>query len=64
VIHPEVSDNERSFGAWVGRRDGKRIDWILHTDDFVTLNAAINYTQDAGRYPSDHYPVEAIVRLK
>lgn len=64
VIHPEVSDNERSFGAWVGRRDGKRIDWILHTDDFVTLNAAINYTQEAGRYPSDHYPVEAIVRLK
>lgn len=64
VIHPEVSDNERSFGAWVGQRDGKRIDWILHTDDFVTLNAAINYTQDAGRYPSDHYPVEAIVRLK
>lgn len=64
VIHPEVSDNERSFGAWVGQRDGKRIDWILHTDDFVTLNAAINYTQEAGRYPSDHYPVEAIVRLK
>jgi endonuclease/exonuclease/phosphatase family metal-dependent hydrolase len=64
VIHPEGSDNERSFGAWVGRRDGKRIDWILHTDDFVTLNAAINYTQDAGRYPSDHYPVEATVRLK
>ena len=64
VIHPEASDSERSFGAWVGRRDGKRIDWILHTDDFVTLNAAINYTQDNGRYPSDHYPVEAIVRLK
>lgn len=64
VVHPDGSDNERSFGAWVGRRDGKRIDWILHTDDFVTLNAAINYTQDAGRYPSDHYPVEATVRLK
>lgn len=64
VIHPEASDSERSFGAWIGRRDGKRIDWILHTDDFVTLNAAINYTQDNGRYPSDHYPVEATVRLK
>lgn len=64
VVHTDGSDNERSFGAWVGRRDGKRIDWILHTDDFVTLNAAINYTQDAGRYPSDHYPVEATVRLK
>ena len=43
---------------------GKRIDWILHSDDFVTLNAAINYTQEAGRFPSDHYPVEATVRLK
>ncbi|MBT5925753.1 MAG: endonuclease/exonuclease/phosphatase family protein [Verrucomicrobia bacterium] len=64
VINPEPNDQEASFSRWVGHRPGKRIDWILHTDDFVTLNAAINYTQEAGRFPSDHYPVEATVRLK
>ena len=28
------------------------------------LQSVINYTNDAGRYPSDHYPVQAILRLK
>ncbi len=64
VIHPTPNDQEASFSRWNGHRKGKRIDWILHTDDFVTLNAAINYTQENGRFPSDHYPVEATVRLK
>lgn len=64
AIHPTPNDQEASFSRWNGHRQGKRIDWILHSDDFVTLNAAINYTQESGRFPSDHYPVEATVRLK
>jgi endonuclease/exonuclease/phosphatase family metal-dependent hydrolase len=64
VIHPEPTEAESSTTRWTGRRKGKRIDWILHTDEFATLNAAINYTQEKGRYPSDHYPVEATIRLK
>jgi len=64
TIHPTPNDQEASFSRWNGHRQGKRIDWILHSDEFVTLNAAINYTQESGRFPSDHYPVEATVRLK
>ncbi|MEC7200043.1 MAG: hypothetical protein VXW84_05360, partial [Verrucomicrobiota bacterium] len=64
VIHPAPMDDEASFSRWVGHRAGKRIDWILHSNDFVTLHANINYTQEGGRYPSDHYPVEATLRLK
>jgi endonuclease/exonuclease/phosphatase family metal-dependent hydrolase len=64
VIHPHRSSEEATFSSWRGTRKGSRIDWILHTPDFVTLNATINRTNDAGRYPSDHYPVEAILRLK
>jgi len=63
IIHPERSPNEASFGAWVGVREGDRIDWILHSPEFTTLNALINYAQEQGRYPSDHYPVEAVLRL-
>ena len=47
VIHPPV-DDEASFSRWVGHRAGKRIDWILHSNDFVTLHANINYTQERG----------------
>jgi endonuclease/exonuclease/phosphatase family metal-dependent hydrolase len=64
VIHPERSPHEASFSNWTGVRQGSRIDWIVHTPHFHTLNATINYTQEGGRYPSDHYPVEAVVRLK
>jgi len=64
VIHPKVRDLEGTFSAFTGERARNRIDWILTSQGFVTLNATINYTQENGRYPSDHYPVEATVRLK
>lgn len=64
VIHPEPQEDEASFSRWTGHREGKRIDWIIHSDQFNTLHALINYTQENGRYPSDHYPVEATLRLR
>jgi endonuclease/exonuclease/phosphatase family metal-dependent hydrolase len=43
---------------------GDRIDWVLSTEDVTTLRAAINVTTDrAGRFPSDHAPVQALVVL-
>ena len=64
VIHPQKRELEGTFNAFTGERSRNRIDWILTTQDFLTLNASINYTNENGRYPSDHYPVEAVVRLK
>lgn len=64
VINPERSPNEASFSRWVGVRKGTRIDWIIHSPDLVTRNATINYTQDGGRYPTDHYPIEAVLRYR
>ena len=64
VIHPQARDLEGTFSAFSGERARNRIDWILTSQGFMTLNAAINYTQEEGRNPSDHYPVEAVVRLK
>jgi endonuclease/exonuclease/phosphatase family metal-dependent hydrolase len=63
VIHPERSPNEATYNGWRATRKGSRIDWILHSPEFTTLNAGINYMQENGRYPSDHYPVEAVLRL-
>jgi len=64
VIHPARQPDEATFGGFRGIRNGSRIDWILHSEKFTTRNASINYTQDDGRFPSDHYPVEAVLRYR
>jgi endonuclease/exonuclease/phosphatase family metal-dependent hydrolase len=40
----------------------RRIDWILHDNDFETLSAAIVRTSFEGSYPSDHFPITATIR--
>ncbi|MDA0348768.1 MAG: endonuclease/exonuclease/phosphatase family protein [Verrucomicrobia bacterium] len=64
VIHPEKGDFEGTFGGFKGNQNGNRIDWVITTQDVMTLNATINHTNNDGRYPSDHYPVEAVVRIR
>ena len=64
AIHGERSDLEGTMSRWNGNRKGRRIDWIIHSRKFVTLSAAINHTNEDGRYPSDHYPVQAIIRRR
>ncbi len=64
VSNPNRSADESTSTRWVGNRTGRRIDWILHSRDFSTLQSVINHSNDSGRYPSDHYPVQAILRLK
>jgi endonuclease/exonuclease/phosphatase family metal-dependent hydrolase len=43
--------------------DGDRIDWILTTPGVSTLSASINTFERGGQFPSDHLPVQAVVRL-
>ena len=45
-----------------GGRGGPRIDWIVTSSEFKTISAAIDHTKEGGRYPSDHFPVTAVVR--
>ncbi|MFT7634198.1 MAG: endonuclease/exonuclease/phosphatase family metal-dependent hydrolase, partial [Mariniblastus sp.] len=62
--YPKRSPEESSSSRWTGNREGTRIDWVLHSQEYRTLQSVINHTNEAGRYPSDHYPVQAVLRLK
>ncbi|MDQ4112050.1 MAG: endonuclease/exonuclease/phosphatase family protein [Actinomycetota bacterium] len=42
---------------------GNRIDWILTTPGITVKESAINTWTKDGRWPSDHTPVQALVRL-
>lgn len=62
--HPVRGPDEASFHGFKGGTKGSRIDFIFHTADFVATESAIDRTSKAGRYPSDHYPVTAVVKWK
>ena len=55
------------YGTWHGFgpvvADGPRIDWILVTPDLAVEWAAVNLFRADGRFPSDHLPVQAHLRL-
>jgi endonuclease/exonuclease/phosphatase family metal-dependent hydrolase len=42
---------------------GPRIDWVLTTPDVRTVESRLDTTAPGGRYPSDHLPVRATLRL-
>lgn len=52
-----------TFHAFRGDRSGARIDWILFNRRFEVLEAEIDRRELGGRYPSDHFPVTARLRL-
>jgi endonuclease/exonuclease/phosphatase family metal-dependent hydrolase len=60
--HPKPNPNGESTSTrWNGNRKGRRIDWILSSQHWRVSAAAIDYANDDGRYPSDHYPVTAVL---
>lgn len=59
---PEINAGTSNKFSDIKNRD--RIDWILTTPDFSINNAEIIYYNENGRFPSDHYPVQAYVQLK
>ncbi|HZW07145.1 MAG TPA: endonuclease/exonuclease/phosphatase family protein [Phycisphaerales bacterium] len=74
VVHPDEA-NVRTFHAFkgVGDTTGKggpqgalteKIDFVFVDEGWEVMDAAIDRTQRAGRYPSDHFPVVARVRMR
>jgi hypothetical protein len=62
VANPKVRGDEGTRHDFQGKRGGDRIDWILANTGFTPVSATINHTRAFMGYPSDHFPVEAILR--
>lgn len=64
-VHPTRKPDEASFNGFKGVTVGSRIDFIFHTEHFKATEAAIDrFASPEGRYPSDHYPVIAVLVVK
>lgn len=65
TVHPTRSPNECTFHAFKGGTTGARIDYIFHTAHFTAVAADIDHSASAaGRFPSDHYPITAVLKPK
>lgn len=63
-VHPIRGQDEASFNGFKGTTKGSRIDFIFHSAAFVATESAIDRTTRERRYPSDHYPVTAVLQWK
>jgi endonuclease/exonuclease/phosphatase family metal-dependent hydrolase len=61
-VHTERSKDEASFHAFKGKTEGARIDWILHSKELKAEDAQIDHRKKNERYPSDHFPVTAVLK--
>jgi endonuclease/exonuclease/phosphatase family metal-dependent hydrolase len=57
---PQRFGPEQTFHGFTGKPEGRRIDWIL-TRGWKALIAQTSDLNAAGRYPSDHFPVLAVL---
>jgi endonuclease/exonuclease/phosphatase family metal-dependent hydrolase len=64
VLHPDVADAGTFNGFKPGQTGGDKIDFVFVEPGTEVLEAAIVRTSRNGRYPSDHFPVTARVRLR
>ena len=60
-VHPRREPDEQTFHGFEGETQGSRIDFILHSPQFHATQCDIDRSNEAGRYPSDHFPVTCIM---
>jgi endonuclease/exonuclease/phosphatase family metal-dependent hydrolase len=63
TLHRSVTE-VGPFNGFAGTSDGPKIDSILVTPAWFVVSSEIDRTNEAGRYPSDHYPVTAVLRWR
>lgn len=62
-VYPNEED-EATFHAFGRPEEMAPIDWILVSDQFRVLDARIDRSRDGNIFPSDHYPVTAVLDWK
>ena len=60
ALHPDAGQ-VGTFNGFKGDTCGEKIDAVLVSPGWSVLGAAIDRTRLEGRYPSDHFPVTAIL---
>lgn len=61
ALTPSAETDEGTFNGFQGTTDSARIDWIAVTSGLSVQQAGIDRTQFTGRFPSDHFPVTAVL---
>lgn len=62
-IHP--AEELSTFNFFTGEKDGKKIDYIfIDGSAFKTIEAECTTTIVEGKYPSDHYPMTARLKIE
>ena len=62
--HPDAKEVGTFNGFKIGQTAGEKIDFVFVEPGTEVLEAAIVRTSRDGRYPSDHFPVTARIRLR
>ncbi len=63
IVHPKRDKNEGTFNGFkIDATTGPRIDWIGCSRDWNATSAAIDRVSRNGRYPSDHFPITALLK--
>ena len=63
VLHPQRK-NVGTYNGFTGQSDGPKIDYIMVKSNIRVIEASILQTNQKGRYPSDHFPVTAHLRIR
>ena len=63
IHHPKTKD-VGTYNGFIGKSNGPKIDYIMVKSDIQVIEASILKSNRKGRYPSDHFPVTAQLRIK
>ena len=61
ALHPQA-ELVGTFNGFAGKSDGDKIDYIFVEPKTRVLSTEILRTNVEGSYPSDHYPITAILQ--
>lgn len=62
AVQPTATESEGTFHGFRGQPGSARIDWVLCSPAFRVTAAGIDRSHDGDRYPSDHFPVTAVLQ--
>ena len=63
VQHPDATEVGTFSGFTFGNTRGEKIDHVFVSPEVEVLGAGIVRSSRDGRYPSDHFPVIAVLRM-